>query len=147
MRRSWPGRSSESRAESSIAASPPFFISARAPVAVWSARERSGSWPTRRTSLAPGRELPGVEVAAAQRLGHLGLDAERLAGEPGGLEGPDLGAREAGVDPHLELGQGGPGGPRLALALRRQPARGVVIRGVLGVTVAQQPDHSRDRRS
>ena len=41
----------------------------------------------------------------------------------------------------------GPGGARLALAVCGQPARGVVLGRVLGVAVAQQPDHVSDPRS
>jgi polyphosphate kinase len=52
----------------------------------------------------------------------------------------DIGGCTLAVEAHAEPLQGGPRRPRLALALRREPALGV--RGaVLGLAVAEQPDH------
>ena len=125
-----------------IAARPPFFILTRAPVARRIAREKSGSWPTSSTSPRPGRPTAaGVEVAAAQRLVSSASTPSAAAGDPRRVAGADLGARQAGVDAGAERRERLPGGLRLALALLGQPARRVVGGVVLGVAVAQQPDH------
>ena len=59
---------------------------------------------------APGGEPGRVEVAAAERFDHLGLDPERLAGEPRGVERPHLRARQAGGDADVQGRERDPGG-------------------------------------
>jgi hypothetical protein len=75
---------------------------------------------------AAGGEAERVERPAAQLGRRLGLEAERLAGEPRRFGGADLGAGQAGVDLGVRRRQRFTRRPCLALALRRQPA-GVVV--------------------
>src|SRR4051812_48464197 len=91
-----------------------------------------------------GAEAGGERLRVERATGELGLelrlDAERLAGEPGGVRRAHLGTREACVDLDTELLQRQPGGTRLLLTLLGEwPLR---VRGsVRGVSMAQQPQH------
>ena len=68
---------------------------------------------------APLGHLARVERAALQARVRLGLDAERLAGQRGGLAGAYLGAGDARVHAHPDLRQRPAGGLRLPAALAR----------------------------
>ena len=93
------GRRSTRSSPLFTAASPPFFIRTWAPVRLWIAIEKSGSWPTSITLVAVGSgQSLGVEGTTAQRSLERHLHAvELVAGQARGVGGPDLGARDAGV--------------------------------------------------
>ena len=87
---------------------------------------------------APGGQPRPVERPAAQLLGQLRLDSERLAGQPRGLRRPHPGAGQAGVDLDAEGRQRAARGLGLPFPLRGQPPRVVVAVAVLGVAVSEQ---------
>ena len=89
----------------SIAARPPFLNSTRGARGDGDGAREVRLVADQQAVAAPGGQLGRVEVAAAQGVGHLDLDPERLAGQSGGLFGADLGARQAGVDVGAERGQ------------------------------------------
>ena len=128
----------------STMARPPLRSFTLAPVRRATSFEKSGSWPTRRTSPRPAARAAGVEGAAAQLLADLRLELERLAGQPGGVGRAHLRAGQAGVGLGRERRQRSPGRLGLALALERQPPRRVVADAFLGVAVSEQVDHAPD---
>ena len=67
----------------------------------------------------PGGQRLGVEGPAGQLRLELGLDAELLAGQPRGLRGPHLRARQAGVQLTPSACERPPAAARLLASLPR----------------------------
>ena len=89
----------------------------------------------------PGGQVEGVERLAGQRAVDRDLDPERRAGQLGGLQRAQLGARQAGVDvgaEPLERAAGGLGLMDPALGQRTL----VVGEAVRRLGVAKQPEHA-----
>ena len=113
------GRSRASSVVPSTIASPPFFIFTLAPVRRATSPEKSGSWPTSRTSPRPPRAPAPSKRPPRSSSASSGSRPSGLAGEPRGLRRPHPGAGQAGVDLDAERGQRPPAGLGLPLALRR----------------------------
>ena len=123
-------------------ATPPFFIRTWAPVSEWTAEEKSGSWPTRRTSspspAASASASNGPPASLGSSCGSMSPSSAQAMRAVSAAR--TFGLVEAGVDLDAESPQGGPGRARLIATLVGQRALRVG-RAILGVTMPKQPNH------
>ena len=145
IRRSCAGVSRTWSRRSSRAASPPFLSLTLAPVSAAIASERSGSWPTSRTSPRPAARSSGRSRrrAGGRRARPRGPATRRRARRC--RRARTFGEARQASSSAPSAFSARPAALRLLLALPGQPALGVAAgarRLVLRLSMSQQPDHA-----